>query len=208
MKYEPETRRVELTTRNVTTLLDKLDDPESARALGSSCGRIIVRAIEDTERTSTDTSEGVVTVTRSELLALLAEETVTVGSISVVPVPDAAHYTTRRAGDVLMPSSGEWRVGEVVLPDRLRHICEVCGRDEILTPAAAYEAGWDYPPRMGAFGVIGPRCCPSCPNDKTVWWALTMDGYTDDMLSESQQLTVARILAEPASITVPETDSD
>lgn len=37
-----------------------------------------------------------------------------------------------------------------------RHICEVCGVEEILTPAEAFDLGWDYPPRMGQFGVVGP----------------------------------------------------
>ncbi|MGB3353729.1 MAG: hypothetical protein WBB00_13270 [Mycobacterium sp.] len=41
-----------------------------------------------------------------------------------------------------------------------RHICEVCGVEEILTPGDAFDLGWDYPPRMGQFGVVGPRCCP------------------------------------------------
>lgn len=27
---------------------------------------------------------------------------------------------------------------------KLKHICEVCGRAEILTPEEAYRAGWDY----------------------------------------------------------------
>lgn len=129
-------------------------------------------------------------------------ETVTVGEVNVVPVPDAAHYANRPAGDVFMPSSGEWRVGAVVTPDRLRHICEVCGRDEILTPAEAFDAGWDYPPKQGVFGVISPRCCPDCPNNKTVWWALMMDGFTEDMLSDQQHAVVARILDEPGSIMV------
>lgn len=202
MRYDPNTHTVELTTRNVTVLTDKLDDPQSARALGSPCGRIMVRATEDGDRISTDSSEGVVTVTRSELVQLLAGETVTVGDTAVVPVPDAAHYSSRPAGDVLMPSTGEWRVGEVVVPDRLRHICEVCGKTEILTPAEAYEAGWDYPPRMGAFGVISPRTCPSCPMAGTVWAALVLDGYTENMLTDAQRETVARILGEPSSIMV------
>ncbi|SKR42975.1 Uncharacterised protein [Mycobacteroides abscessus subsp. abscessus] len=84
----------------------------------------------------------------------------------------------------------------------LRHICEVCGRDEILTPAEAYAAGWDYPPKMGTFGVISPRTCRDCPMDRTVWWAIELDGFTEDMLSDAQREVVARILAEPASITV------
>lgn len=84
----------------------------------------------------------------------------------------------------------------------LRHICEVCGLDEILTPTAAYAAGWDYPPKMGIFGVISPRTCRACPMNGTVWWAIEVDGLTEDMLSDAQRAVVARILAEPASIVV------
>jgi hypothetical protein len=85
---------------------------------------------------------------------------------------------------------------------RLRHICEVCGLTEILTPDEAYKAGWDHPPRMGVFGIITPRTCPRCPMFGTVWAALACDGFTEDMLSEHQREVVARILAEPASIMV------
>ena len=37
------------------------------------------------------------------------------------------------------------------------HICEVCGRREILTPEEGYEKGWDYPPSTCSFGSIAPR---------------------------------------------------
>lgn len=80
------------------------------------------------------------------------------------------------------------------------HICESCGRDEILTPAEAYTAGWDYPPRMGQFGVISPRVCPECLMNSTAWWALMMDGYTSDMLTDRQREAIARMLAEPESL--------
>lgn len=86
----------------------------------------------------------------------------------------------------------------------LRHICEVCGKTEILTPTEAYKAGWDHPPKMGKFGIISPRTCRDCPMDRTVWWAIELDGYTEDMLTDPQRATVARILAEPGSITVQE----
>ena len=33
---------------------------------------------------------------------------------------------------------------------KLMHICEVCGKTEILTSEESFNAGWDYPPRMGA----------------------------------------------------------
>jgi hypothetical protein len=84
----------------------------------------------------------------------------------------------------------------------LRHVCEVCGVEAILTPEAACKAGWDYPPKIGSYQVISQRTCPDCPTDRTVWWALAVDGYTPDMLSPAQRATVDRILGEPGSISV------
>ena len=82
----------------------------------------------------------------------------------------------------------------------LRHICEVCGKDEILTPEEAFTAGWDYPPRMGAFGVISPRTCGDCPMAGTVWWELMMAKKSASELTEDQLKTIERIQGEPASI--------
>ena len=87
---------------------------------------------------------------------------------------------------------------------RFHHVCESCGRDEILTPSEAFDAGWDYPPRMGAFGVISPRTCRNCLMTSTVWWALMMDGYTAEMLNDRQRAAVQRMLAEPESLRVQE----
>jgi hypothetical protein len=87
---------------------------------------------------------------------------------------------------------------------RFHHICEVCGRDEILTPEQAYKAGWDYPPKMGKFGIVSPRLCPKCLMVKSVWWAVAMDGYTADMLTDHQRAAIARMLAEPESLAVVE----
>lgn len=89
---------------------------------------------------------------------------------------------------------------------RLRHVCEVCGRDEILTPDEAYSAGWDYPPKMGHFGIISPRTCGKCSITGTAWWSLEADDFTADMLTDAQRATITRILAEPASIQVGEED--
>lgn len=204
MKYDSDARRVELTTRNLQALNDKLDDVRSARTLGSPCGLVRVRAVEDAERTAAQAdagvAEGMVLLTRGELAAMVSGETVVVGGIEVVPVPDAAHYTDRPAGDVVMPITGELRRGVLVMP--LRHLCEVCGVEEVLTPDEAYAAGWDYPPRHGRFGVISPRVCPGCPSTATVWWALTCDGYTEEKLTDRQRNVIARIRAEPTSIMV------
>jgi len=50
MKYIPGDRPVlELTRRNLTVLLDKLDDPLSQRSLMDGDGYIIVKAVEDDE---------------------------------------------------------------------------------------------------------------------------------------------------------------
>lgn len=78
-----------------------------------------------------------------------------------------------------------------------RFLCEVCGLEVILTDAMAYELGWDYPPFMGAWGVISPRTCGGCTIDKTAWWWLTQNGTgaIDDM-PENHIRTVQRILAE------------
>ncbi|BCI84191.1 hypothetical protein MTY66_58160 [Mycolicibacterium sp. TY66] len=85
----------------------------------------------------------------------------------------------------------------------LRHICEVCGIEEHLTPEAAHEAGWDYPPKMGTFGVISPRTCPNCVVNQTLWWAVVVEKCTVDMLTTRQRETFVRITGEPGNITVP-----
>ena len=50
---------------------------------------------------------------------------------------------------------------EKPLDGLLLHICEVCGRTEVLTPQEAFDKGWDYPPMMGSFGVVSPRTYPT-----------------------------------------------
>lgn len=85
---------------------------------------------------------------------------------------------------------------------RLRHICEVCGREEELTPSEAYEAGWDYPPNMGMFGVVSPRTCPYCPINKTVWWKISVEHTDPSSLSDSDKVIIERILNEPESILI------
>lgn len=87
---------------------------------------------------------------------------------------------------------------------KLKHICEVCGKDEELTPEQSFEAGWDYPPRMGQFGIVSARTCGNCSINGTLWWALAIDKVDAKDLTESQLNTLDRILAEPASIIVSE----
>lgn len=85
---------------------------------------------------------------------------------------------------------------------RYVHICEVCGKTEVLTPMEAHMSGWDYPPMMGSFGVVSPRTCGNCTINHTLWWALVADHKKPSELNEAQMETLKRILAEPESIEV------
>ena len=85
---------------------------------------------------------------------------------------------------------------------KLMHICEVCGRKEILTPQEAFDQGWDYPPMMGRFGILSPRTCPNCNMMDTVWAAITMLGKRAEDLTDEQQQVIVRIVSEPDSILV------
>lgn len=84
------------------------------------------------------------------------------------------------------------------MPERFEHWCEVCGRTAFLTPDEAFTAGWDFPPRMGAWGMISPRTCGSCPVTATAWWAVAVDHYDIGLLTPTQRAAVARILNEDA----------
>ena len=80
-----------------------------------------------------------------------------------------------------------------------------CGKTEILTPEEAFNKGWDYPTRMGGFGIVGPRTCGDSPIYLTVWWALVVEKKRVSELSQQQKETIKRIQGEPESI-IPEED--
>ena len=83
---------------------------------------------------------------------------------------------------------------------KLIHICEVCGKEEVLTPEEGFEAGWDYAPYMYSFGVVSPRTCGNCTINKTAWWSICCEGKAFEELSDKQKATVRRIYQEPESI--------
>ncbi len=84
---------------------------------------------------------------------------------------------------------------------KLIHICEVCGKTKIMTPEQAFEEGWDYPPKMGAFGIVSPRTCGNCNMRDTLWMAIQTGRIKgiEDMTPE-QRIVLNRIINEPASI--------
>ena len=87
-----------------------------------------------------------------------------------------------------------------VMDRKLIHVCEVCGKTEILTPEEAFNDGWDYPPKMGTFGIVGPRTCGDCPINLTAWWALMAEKKSLLELSQKQREVIKRIQGEPESI--------
>lgn len=76
------------------------------------------------------------------------------------------------------------------------YVCEVCDKAERLTEEDAFNAGWDYPPFMGAWGVVSPRTCGECSIIHTVWFALMVDRLQPGDLTVKHIGTIARILAE------------
>ena len=82
---------------------------------------------------------------------------------------------------------------------RYLHICEVCGKQEFLTPKEAYDQGWDYPPHFGIYGMLSPRTCPNCTIDQTVWFAL-QSGKKITELPKRMIDTIKRIQGEPENL--------
>ncbi|SDS55371.1 hypothetical protein SAMN04489834_1692 [Microterricola viridarii] len=80
--------------------------------------------------------------------------------------------------------------------DAFVHWCESCGREELLESQRAYEAGWDFPPNMGTWGVVSPRTCPNCTIKNTVWWAIAIEKRSIDEMTPRQRKAVGRILDE------------
>ena len=82
------------------------------------------------------------------------------------------------------------------------HYCEVCGKKEYITAEEAFNDGWDYPPNMGAFGVLSPRTCGSCPITGTLWLKVNNLGgmVTESMLTPEELKTLLRIKSEPESL--------
>jgi hypothetical protein len=110
VRWDPGTLTLELTERNVCALIDKLDDPLSKRTITSPCRRIAVTAVESAGAAEAATAPGTLPLTRSQLetLATVGAE-VRVAGVRVVSLPDAEHYTDRPAGEIYMPTSGEYR---------------------------------------------------------------------------------------------------
>ena len=84
------------------------------------------------------------------------------------------------------------------------HYCEVCGKKEYITAEEAYQRGWDYPPKIGYFGLLGPRTCGGCQLKDTLYWKVTTQNklpiVLESKLTPEEKITWNRIKEEPESL--------
>ena len=83
------------------------------------------------------------------------------------------------------------------------HYCEVCGAKVFCTAQDAFNAGWDYPPQLGTFGLLGPRTCGECDITGTLYWKVQQQALpivVESMLTEEELKTWKRIKNEPESL--------
>lgn len=83
------------------------------------------------------------------------------------------------------------------------HYCEVCGTKIFCTAQEAFEAGWDYPPKIGSFGLLGPRTCGKCTWNDTLFIKVHQQGIPiviENTLTEKELRTWERIKNEPESL--------
>ena len=83
------------------------------------------------------------------------------------------------------------------------HYCEVCGAKVFCTAQDAFDAGWDYPPQLGRFGLLGPRTCGECDITSTLYWKVqqqAMPIVIESTLTKEELKTWRRIKNEPESL--------
>ncbi len=83
------------------------------------------------------------------------------------------------------------------------HYCESCGTKVFCTAQEAYDEGWDYPPRIGTFGVLGPRTCGNCCMINTLYLKVMRQKIPiiiKSNLTENELRTWQRIKNEPESL--------
>lgn len=88
------------------------------------------------------------------------------------------------------------------------HVCEVCEKRDLLTAEEAFNQGWDYPPKLGIFGVLSPRTCGKCGIQDTLWWRMRSEESRSLPLSEKDLETLKRIKNEPESLLTLEVEAE
>lgn len=94
-----------------------------------------------------------------------------------------------------------------LLHEKYWHICEVCGKKELLSSKEAFDQGWDYPgpdgiykqvPNYG-FRMIVPRTCGNCLIKDSLYWKMQTGELTKDTNKKYEEY-LERIISEPWSL--------
>ncbi|MCM1084162.1 MAG: ATP-binding protein [Clostridium sp.] len=89
------------------------------------------------------------------------------------------------------------------------HYCESCGKKEFITAQEAYDNGWDYPPKIGEFGLLSPRTCGNCSMKGTLYFKIQQQRVPivfKDTLTPEELITWRRIQGEPESLLTEDYD--
>ena len=83
------------------------------------------------------------------------------------------------------------------------HYCEVCGTKVFCTAQKAFDAGWNYPPQIGHFKLLGPRNCGKGSIMDTLFLKVQKQKFPiviEKTLTEEELKTLNRIKNEPESL--------
>lgn len=102
------------------------------------------------------------------------------------------------------------------LPERFWHICNSCGKREILSSKEAFEQGWDYPGPDGiykdapnhGFRMFAPRKCGDCSIIDSFYWKSLNGKEQIDINEQSIVEMFERVMNEPWSLLTSERDED
>lgn len=88
-------------------------------------------------------------------------------------IVDAAHKELNKEAQRMKQEEEETKQRSALLESMnsrpFWHYCESCGAKIYCAAQEAFDNGWDYPPRIGAFGLLGPRTCGNCTMIDTLY---------------------------------------
>lgn len=122
-------------------------------------------------------------------------------------IVDAAHEELNKEAQRMKQEEEETKQRSALLESMnsrpFWHYCESCGAKIYCTAQEAFDNGWDYPPRIGTFGVLGPRTCGNCTMIDTLYLKVMKQKIPlviESNLTEKELRTWYRIKNEPESL--------
>lgn len=122
-------------------------------------------------------------------------------------IVDAAHNELNKEAQRMKQEEEEAKQRSALLESMnsrpFWHYCESCGAKIYCTAQEAFDNGWDYPPRIGAFGLLGPRTCGNCTMIDTLYLKVMKQKIPiviESNLTEEELRTWRRIKNEPESL--------